>query len=406
MPKRGRPAGPVRRQERGELVIRRPGEGFWREDFYVQGHRFRGSLGTDSKAEAEALAAASRAEKLKAALVETARPAGNSNSAANRRAVRELTVSQAEARYLVEIGQYARTSDDIKRMGQIIVTGLGAATRLADVSFGQLSAFIATRRMRRTKNQRELVYRANGSINREIGHFRTVMLQAKRWGVPVPDLDWRRLMLDEPDNVQTILSAEAEPALFAELRPDYHALVRAAIITGRRLDELLTLRWKQIDWQARTITLRTKSRKPGGKLLIAPLTDELVAILGRERGHNFEFVFTYEANRSRHDRHTGKVQVKGERYPFSHDGWRKEWDRARRAIGLPQLRFHDLRHTAATRLLAASGNIKTVQRALGHADISTTLRYLASDTEDVRAAMEKVAKAAGQRMRIAGDKGD
>jgi len=317
-----------------------------------------------------------------------------------------MTVSQAEARYLVEIGQFARTADDIKRMGRIIIEGLGAGTRLMDVTFGQLSAFVATRRMRPTKNKREMVYRANGSINREVGHFRTVMLQAKRWGVPVPDIDWRRLLLDEPDNVQTILSADAEPALFAELRPDYHPLVRTAIITGRRLDELLSLRWKQIDWQARTITLRTKSRKPGGKLLIAPLTDELAAIMARERGNNFEFVFTYQCNRSRHDRHSGKVQLKGERYPFSHDGWRKEWDRARRAIGLPQLRFHDLRHTAATRALAASGNIKTVQRMLGHADISTTLRYLASDTEDVRAAMEAVAKGATQRARIVGESGE
>lgn len=43
--------------------------------------------------------------------------------------------------------------------------------------------------------------------------------------------------------------------------------------------------------------------------------------------------------------------------------------------------------------MRAIGNLKTVQRMLGHKDIATTLRYTRSDTDDVRAAMEAVAKA-------------
>jgi integrase len=58
------------------------------------------------------------------------------------------------------------------------------------------------------------------------------------------------------------------------------------------------------------------------------------------------------------------------------------------AIGLPALRFHDLRHTAATRTLAACGNLNVVKEMLGHADIATTARYANSDTSQVRAAME------------------
>jgi integrase len=41
------------------------------------------------------------------------------------------------------------------------------------------------------------------------------------------------------------------------------------------------------------------------------------------------------------------------------------------------LRFHDMRHTRATRLLRGSGNLKAVQRLLGHADISTTADFYA-----------------------------
>lgn len=45
--------------------------------------------------------------------------------------------------------------------------------------------------------------------------------------------------------------------------------------------------------------------------------------------------------------------------------------------GLPRLRFHDLRHTAASLLLAEGVTVKVVSELLGHADVSTTLRTYA-----------------------------
>jgi integrase len=42
---------------------------------------------------------------------------------------------------------------------------------------------------------------------------------------------------------------------------------------------------------------------------------------------------------------------------------------------LPHIRFHDLRHTAATNLLAAGVPVEVVSRMLGHADVTTTLRF-------------------------------
>jgi integrase len=398
MPTRGRPAGRGTRQEYGELVVRRAGESFWRENFSAGGRRFRASLGTDSQAEAEIAVLGRRAAALGQALLEERAASPEVKAAIRAKSnLADLSVGGAEARYLIEVGQYASTADDIRRMAQIIVAGLGEATRLRDLTFGTLSSFVASRRVREVRNPRtgkkEPALRANGSINREIGHLRTVILAAKRWGARIPDIEWSKLLLDEPDNVQTVLSADQEAAFLAELRPDYHPMVLFSMWTGVRLENTIGLRWRQIDWQAKTVTFRTKSRKPGGKLHVVPLTDRLAGLLARERGHDFEVVFTYEANRSRHDPHTGMVQKKGERYPFTQNGWRKEWDRARRAVGLPALRFHDLRHTAATRALAATGNLKTVQRMLGHSDIATTLRYLATDTADVRRAMEAVERA-------------
>ena len=97
--------------------------------------------------------------------------------------------------------------------------------------------------------------------------------------------------------------------------------------------------------------------------------------------------------RNRHDPKRNTLQHRGERYPFTKAGWRRAWAEALVEAKIENFRFHDLRHTAGTRAQRAIGNLKTVQRMLGHKDIKTTLRYIRSDVADVRAAMEAVERA-------------
>jgi integrase len=118
------------------------------------------------------------------------------------------------------------------------------------------------------------------------------------------------------------------------------------------------------------------------------MTPALAAIVSGERGRHAIHVFTYAAARNRHDRHNGTMQRKGERYPFTMTGWRRDWARALETAGIEDFRFHDLRHTAATRKLRASGNLAGVQKMLGHTAIDTTLRYARTAVADVRAMME------------------
>jgi integrase len=235
---------------------------------------------------------------------------------------------------------------------------------------------------------------ANRSVNIELQHLRAVINRARDvWEAAVAKIDWKKVMLEDAGQREHVLSFDEEARLFAALRPDYHALVKFALLTGVRLDNVITLTWRRVDKRAGRIKFLVKSKKPGGDLHYVPITAAIAELLAGERGHNFERVFTYLCERNRHDRHSGVMQNKGERYPFTTDGWRKEWYRALDLAGIADFRFHDLRHTAATRALRAVGNLKTVQRMLGHKDISTTLRYTRSDTEDVRAAMEAVATA-------------
>lgn len=174
--------------------------------------------------------------------------------------------------------------------------------------------------------------------------------------------------------------------MFAHLGDDLSALVLFCLLTGLRLGNAIRLTWAQVNLNAAVITFMVKSRKPGGKVQVLPLTNALLVLLANQRGLHPIYVFTYQCQKTR------RLRRRGERYPFTKSGWRKQWSRALKAAGIEDFRFHDLRHTAATRTLRASGNMKAVQKMLGHSDITTTARYAHVMVDDVRAAMEAAAR--------------
>jgi site-specific recombinase XerD len=67
---------------------------------------------------------------------------------------------------------------------------------------------------------------------------------------------------------------------------------------------------------------------------------------------------------------------------------KRSWGSIKESAKLPALRFHDLRHTFATRILQRGADIKTVSELLGHADIATTTKYLHATDESKKKAVE------------------
>ena len=377
----------MRRKQRSLVKQRRPGSPTWYENFTVQGHRFRGSLETDDRETAEILAAKIRSDALLGKLT-SKKP--------------EMTLTESLVQYWLQHGQFLPSRDDIKRIGETlqgthqdrrhrgvgrkgdVEPGLGKNVLLSALTAADLTSYAARRRAKLS----------NRSVNIELEHLRAVMRRARDlWDVAVAKIDWQKILLEEAGEREHVLSLEEEERLFAELRADFYAMVCFALVTGVRLVKVVELTWRQVDWHARTIVIRLKSKKPEGTLHYVPITPAVATILSQERGRHPVYVFTYACQRNRHDPKRRTSQKKGERYPFTHDGWRKEWKRALAAAGIEDFRFHDLRHTAGTRALRAHRNLRAVQKMLGHQSITTTVRYAHSDLDDVRAAMEAVEKA-------------
>ena len=118
----------------------------------------------------------------------------------------------------------------------------------------------------------------------------------------------------------------------------------------------------------------------------AGLIAALRTLLANERGKHPIFVFTYQCAEDRHEGVKGIKRQKGGFYPFSRDGWRRPWARALEAAGIAGFRFHDLRHTAGSRVTRVAG-IAVARGLLGHADITTTDRYSHVLMEDVAKGM-------------------
>ena len=148
------------------------------------------------------------------------------------------------------------------------------------------------------------------------------------------------------------------------------ALVITAAFTGLRLGELLALRWADVDIALRRVHVRRSLSQSGvekvpksGKVRSSVLVDEVIVALD---GLSRRALFT----------ESGDLVFCTPLGGHLSDGMlRRRFYAALEAAGLPQVRLHDLRHGFGT-LAVQAFPITDVQGYLGHAHISTTMRYV------------------------------
>ena len=172
------------------------------------------------------------------------------------------------------------------------------------------------------------------------------------------------------------LSAEQVNTLLKAARGDrQEALYVLAVTAGMRLGELFGLQWSDLDLTAGAVMVQHSLQELNGKLALA----EPKTARGRRR---IELPQMAVDALNRHRKRMLKEGLASVAWVFpnaSGGPWRRshfhfgEFKPLLKRAKLPDIRFHDLRHTSATLLLSQGVHPKVVQERLGHSQISVTL---------------------------------
>jgi integrase len=234
--------------------------------------------------------------------------------------------------------------------------------------------------------------RSIASVNRELALLRRMLNVAVRegWLTRNPFTAGETLIsLADERKRERILTRQEEARLLAACtgrRAHLKALVVAALDTGCRQGELLKLRWRDVDLDARSLVLQafnTKTLRERGVATTTRLYLELEGLWEKSSKDLDALVFGVT------------------------DNVKHSFTAARKQAGLPDVRFHDLRHTAATRLVGLHMPLAEVGRVLGHTQPSTTYRYVNANAETARRAAAALdsfnAEVVTQEVQSAGD---
>jgi integrase len=190
----------------------------------------------------------------------------------------------------------------------------------------------------------------------------------------------------------------AEVAALADaIPPRFRALVLVAAYTGLRWGELAGLRVKRVDLLHRQITVAEQLLEVRGRLAFGPpktgaglRTVTLPAVAAEALAEHL----------SRY----AEVGPDGLVFPVERGGpirrsnfTRRVWIPATRAAGVEGLRFHDLRHTAATLAVAAGASTRELMVRMGHSSSAAALRYqhvMAGRDAAIAAALDELVQAA------------
>lgn len=332
-------------------------------DFVLKGVRHHGTTGCKTKRDADACEAKLRAEL-------------SLGSSTRKKPV--ITLDTAAALYEEHLranGKWSATADYLIAN---VVEGLGGERYLSDIGQDDLRRHFALRAGKVSAS----------SVNREIEVARPIWRRVRNTH-DIGDMpDWGQLRYAVAEQDPRELYRDEEGRLFDKLRTDLCDFARFALLSGWRLKEVRHLRWGDLNYVERTARVVLK----GGRTAQRPIGEDMMLLIANQPKVG-PFVFTYVCQKSRKafvDRkgRLNPARLEGERYCFTQSGWRRPWAEALEAAGIESFRFHDLRHTRATRIVRETGNLAVTSRALGHTSLKTTMRYAHASDEDVRRALD------------------
>lgn len=314
--------------------------GMWYIDYYIEGQRRRECVGLDKKMAEDAL------------IVRKAEIAqGKYNLKRKKSTVKFTDFTETYLEYSqANKKSYRRDVSCIKALTRYFKSKL-----LSEISPWQIEKYKVAR-------ARKV---APATVNRELGCLKYMFSMAIKWGRATTN-PVKEVRFFQVDNTSLrVLSKEEEEKLLMASSPHVKLLIITALNTGMRLGELLNLTWDKVNLDNRTITIdHTKNRD----YRIIPMNQHLTNTLKCVKKIS-SYVFSKEDGRP-----YGSIKT--------------AFRAAVRRAGIPYCRFHDLRHTFATRLVMRGIDLVTVQQLLGHKSIAMTMRYSHPTPEHRKMAVE------------------
>ena len=218
------------------------------------------------------------------------------------------------------------------------------------------------------------------TVNIEVATLRQIMKAADLW---LP-LAGKVRMLRERRDVAKALTPEQERALLAataSAESACHTATVVALNTAMRKDEIRLLRWGQLDFGKRTVTVG-HSKTEAGKGRLIPLNAAAFEALARwasrfPQAEPRHYVFPWCESRQIDPTQPTR-------------GWRTAWRTALKRIGF-HCRFHDLRVTCITKLAETQASDQTIMAIAGHSSRQMLEHYSRIRTEAKRAALDAIA---------------
>lgn len=239
--------------------------------------------------------------------------------------------------------------------------------RLKDFFKGETLQSIGPEKVERFKSKRKAEV-SPASVNRELSCLKTLFNKAVEWGrletSPIKAVKKFR----EPGPRERILEAGEARRLVDCAELSIKPVLIVALNTGMRRNEILSLRWVNVDFLKGYIFVEDSKSGKSRKIPMNAAVFEALHDLPRK----FEYVFFNEETKS----HIKDIK--------------KAFGTACRRAGLEGLRLHDLRHTALWRMVEAGADLVTVMKIAGHSSIQMTVRYAHPTTENMRLAVAKL----------------
>jgi integrase len=209
---------------------------------------------------------------------------------------------------------------------------------------------------------------SSANANRALRTLRRMLGKAAEWGVIAVA---PKIKLEKEEGRSATIDAEAEAKLLAVAKQPLRDILIIVLDTGMRPGEVFRMRWEDVLWDRKTIFI-PRGKTPRSRRYL-PMSDRLLELLQARCNDQREgWVFPSDSK-------PGHVTTVA-----------KAFEEAREAAGLStEIKLYSARHTFATKVMGATGDLALVMRALGHTNAQTAMIYQHPSLERVRAVVNE-----------------